>query len=393
MGPVGEATPANMAIGDSVRPCSARSCRVWVLSRAMAVGFFTAISLMIVISGSTPAAAQAMQGLLDRIDRLERDIRTLNIQLARGAAPASLESGENAVTVGGSEITGAAVARFDTRMTSIEADVRGVTGSVEELDFRIRTIEGQLDKIISDLNFRLSELEQGRSPSMNQGLAQGQTQGEIPGQEIMSVPSTGTVTQDVGQAGSGVLGTITESELQKMSSASQTTADTGGTQPAIQSTLPTQSVAGAQGVTAEPVGDAAAPEEVQKAGLTPKEQYTNAFGLLRQAKYEDAAVALQAFIAQNPDDPLTPNARYWLGETYYVRAEFVRAAEVFFEGYKLAPTAAKAPDTLLKLGMALGNLGKKAEACAAFGKLSEEFPNASGNVRTTLERERLRNGC
>jgi len=345
---------------------------------AMAVGLFTAMSLMIVVGSSTPVAAQELQALLNRIERLERDIRTLNIQLARGAAPATLESGEGVGATGGRELTGAAVAQFDARMTSIEQDVRATTGAMEEVDFRIRSIEGQLDKVISDIEFRLSELEQGRSSSMTQGQA---------------APSTAPVTQDVGQTASSVLGNITETELQKISSASQASINADGTQTAGQSTDQTQSVVGVQGVTAEPIGEAAVPEAVQEAGLTPKEQYTNAFGLLRQAKYDDAAVALQAFIAQNPDDQLTLNARYWLGETYYVRSEFVSAAEVFFEGYRLAPTAEKAPDTLLKLGMSLGNLNKKVEACAAFGKLDEEFPNASANVRQTLERERLRNGC
>ena len=127
--------------------------------------------------------------------------------------------------------------------------------------------------------------------------------------------------------------------------------------------------------------------------ISPQDQYTQAFGLLRQAKYDDAAIALQTFVNQHPGDPLAANARYWLGETFYVRSEFVRAAEVFFEGYRTAPDGPKAPDTLLKLGMALGNLDKKREACAAFTKLADEFPNASTNVRNTLERERLRNGC
>ncbi len=382
MGTVVDSSPAR-----AMTRGGARLNTVRLLGCAMAVGLFTAMSLMIVVGGSTPVAAQESQALLDRIERLERDIRTLNIQLARGAAPATLESGEGLVATGGQELTGAAVAQFDARMTSIEQDVRAATGAMEEVDFRIRTIEGRLDKIISDLEFRLSELEQGRSSSMTQGQ-------RVPsGQQLTLAPSTGPVTQDVGQTASSVLGTITETELQKISSASQATTNADGTQTVGQSTGQTQSVAGVQGVTAEPVGEAAMPEAVQEAALTPKEQYTNAFGLLRQAKYDDAALALQAFIAQNPDDQLTPNARYWLGETYYVRSEFVSAAEVFFEGYRLAPTAAKAPDTLLKLGMALGNLNKKVEACAAFGKLAEEFPNASANVRTTLERERLRNGC
>lgn len=355
---------------------------------------FLVFGVLIVMSlagfaGGNTASAQELQALLDRIERLERDIRTLNTQLSRGTAPAALESGEAGVTSGSSEMTGAAVARFDTRMTALEEDVRAATGAMEQVDYRIRTIEGQFEKIVSDMEFRLSELEQGRGQEISQGQAQGQVQGatgSLTGQEMTAVPSAAPVTQDVKQTESGFLGTITETELQNISGAAevvgQTDTGTDETQPATQSVT----TAPAEATLVEPTA-------VQATGPTPKEQYTNAFGLLRQAKYDEAAIALKAFIEQNPDDQLTPNARYWLGETYYVRSEFVSAAEAFFEGYKLAPTAAKAPDTLLKLGMALGNLDKKVEACAAFGKLADEFPNASANVRTTLERERLRNGC
>lgn len=348
------------------------------------------IGLLMIYTATTPVAAQDVQALLDRIERLERDIRTLNVQLARGdSSAATLVSGESAASGAGADLTGPAIARFDARMTSLEEDVRLATGTMEEMDHRIRTIESQLEKLVSDIDFRLSELEQGRTPSMSEGMSTGQTT-EM-GQQVTGVPAIAPVTQDVGQTADGVLGTITETELQQISS--EPRADESATVTGTVTSTATQSTAGVQSVTTETAVETLQPEAAQQAALTPKEQYTNAFGLLRQAKYDDAAVALQEFIDQHPDDKLTPNARYWLGETYYVRSEFVRAAEVFFEGYRLAPSASKAPDTLLKLGMALGNLNKKVEACAAFTKLADEFPNASASVRTALERERLRNGC
>jgi tol-pal system protein YbgF len=126
---------------------------------------------------------------------------------------------------------------------------------------------------------------------------------------------------------------------------------------------------------------------------TPKEQYSYAFGLLRQANYDKAEEALQAFLKVNGDDPLAGNARYWLGETYYVRGQYVQAAEVFLKGYRSDPKSPKAPDTLLKLGMSLTNLDKKREACAAFDKLEADFPDASASIKNTVAKERQRGGC
>ena len=46
------------------------------------------------------------------------------------------------------------------------------------------------------------------------------------------------------------------------------------------------------------------------------EQFNHAFGLVKQADYPAAETALKAFVAAHPNDPLAGNAQYWLGETY-----------------------------------------------------------------------------
>ena len=114
---------------------------------------------------------------------------------------------------------------------------------------------------------------------------------------------------------------------------------------------------------------------------------------MRQANYDKAELALQEFVKLHPKEKLTGNARYWLGETYYVRAAYVQAAEVFLEGYQADPKGPKAPDSLLKLGMSLAGLNKKREACAAFDKLTKDFPKISAGIRNTVKREKQKNSC
>ena len=126
---------------------------------------------------------------------------------------------------------------------------------------------------------------------------------------------------------------------------------------------------------------------------TPKEQYTYALNLLRQTNYDQAEIALTEFIAIQGKHPLTGNARYWLGETYYVRADYEQAAQTFFQGYQASPSNVKAPDMLLKLGMSLAQLKKKTEACATFNKLSQDFPRASSRINSAVARERKRADC
>ena len=93
-----------------------------------------------------------------------------------------------------------------------------------------------------------------------------------------------------------------------------------------------------------------------------------------------------AFVQRYPNDPLAGNAQYWLGETYYVRKDYENAATAFAEGYQKYPESGKAADNLLKLGMSLGNLGKKSEACSAFARLDRDFPTAPANVKDRVGR-------
>ena len=58
---------------------------------------------------------------------------------------------------------------------------------------------------------------------------------------------------------------------------------------------------------------AAASGGAASAAQSPKERYAQAYDLLRQGKYDQAEAGFSAFLAQNPQDPLAENARYWLG--------------------------------------------------------------------------------
>ena len=145
----------------------------------------------------------------------------------------------------------------------------------------------------------------------------------------------------------------------------------------------------------EPVPRAAPPAlepDVLPEG-TIEDQYRFAFLLLRDARYDDAEVALRAFLEAHGSDALAGNARYWLGETYYVRGYYQQAAVVFYEGYNGTPKGPTAADNLLKLGMSLARSDKKKEACATFGKLTKEFPDVHADIAKLVTRERQRTGC
>lgn len=139
--------------------------------------------------------------------------------------------------------------------------------------------------------------------------------------------------------------------------------------------------------TAPPTKTSALPPGSQK------EQYDHAKSLLRRANYDEAEKALREFVEAYPNGPLTGNALYWLGETYYVRGNFSRAAVRFADGYKRFPNHPKGPDNLLKLGMSLGKLKKTRAACASLGQIGRQYPNAAANIKRTAAAERKRMSC
>ncbi len=137
---------------------------------------------------------------------------------------------------------------------------------------------------------------------------------------------------------------------------------------------------------------AAAPP-VQGDSVREKALYDDAYGHLLRRDYGAAESAFQRFLASFPSSNLSGNAQYWLGETYYVRGKYNEAAKAFLDGYKKFGSGNKAPDSLLKLGMALQQLGEKDTACATFSELKSKFPKAPKHIKRRAASERKRAGC
>ena len=98
-------------------------------------------------------------------------------------------------------------------------------------------------------------------------------------------------------------------------------------------------------------------------------------------------------LSKFPNDKLAGNAQYWLGEVYYGKKDYQRAAVAFGKGYQNYKSSAKGPDNLLKLGMSMRELGKKEEAFAAFQNLPSEFPQAEESVKTKAAAQAKAAGC
>jgi tol-pal system protein YbgF len=301
------------------------------------------IALLATAHGAFAQQDSDMQSLLDRITRLERDMSAVRNQAYRG--------GDD----NGPPAAGPSAAGDEMRFEQLGDQMRELTGRLEEVRHDVSSLQTRMDKLANDVDIRLQALEHpGAAPAMNN-----------PPEEQQEPP-------------------------QAMTSPLPPRNLNGGPPPSRQGGFN-----GAPPPPPPPSQNAmAAPPD---AGLlpngTPQQQYDYAFGLLRDANYQAAEHALKDFVARYPNNRLSSNAQYWLGETFFVRGRYQAAAAAFAEGYQKYPKGPKAADDLLKLGSSLSMLNRKADACRSFAQLDHDFPIAAANLKAKEADEKRKAGC
>lgn len=128
-------------------------------------------------------------------------------------------------------------------------------------------------------------------------------------------------------------------------------------------------------------------------GVSPAALYDKAFSYLQTNDYANAQATFEDFIAKYPDHSLAANSQYWLGETFYAREQYDAAARAFATSFQKYPDGQKAPDTLLKLAMSLGQQDMKNEACLTLAELKKRFPNGPVSVMKKADEEKQSYGC
>lgn len=296
-----------------------------------------------------PCAAFAQQDADARLNRLENEIQTLSRAVFRDELPPP-EKMQDMSGAGGTNQAGQA--SLDLRLSQLEMEMATLTGKFEQQNFELRQLQERLEKTLADFDLRLTDAET-RSRGLPTATAQPRPvmQGfdtrlqATPSQEI-PVAMPDAPPADAAPV-SGQLGSLTQSPDGEFSAAGNTAADV----------------------------------------------YEQAFALLRDKNYDAAEKLFTDFLARYPGHDLAANAKYWLGETFYVRGNFERAARVFAEAYQLYPKGPKGPDNLLKLSLSLNGMGKKDDACLALTQLKQEYPAGAAPVLARADREWTNMGC
>lgn len=118
--------------------------------------------------------------------------------------------------------------------------------------------------------------------------------------------------------------------------------------------------------------------------------YRNALILFGRGRIDDSRAAFQQIFDADPGGDLADNALYWIGETWFVQGRYHDAIEIYRRLVAEYGTQNKAPDALLKTGLAYVKLGDLAMARSTLVSLTERYPYSTPAATARLELERIK---
>jgi tol-pal system protein YbgF len=107
-----------------------------------------------------------------------------------------------------------------------------------------------------------------------------------------------------------------------------------------------------------------------------KLEYERLLGLFGDGDLDGARQGFAVFLRDYGDSDLAPNARYWLGESYYSKKEYPQAIESYDRVELDFPRSEKAPAAILKKGYAYLAMNDRKRASLAFSQVLASYPRA-----------------
>ena len=131
------------------------------------------------------------------------------------------------------------------------------------------------------------------------------------------------------------------------------------------------------------------PKEAEPAPPEPKtrKEYERAYSAYQDGRYDEALALFKAFLETHPNDDLSDNAQYWIGEIYYDIDNFPEAILAFKEVVTRYPQGNKAPHALLKIGYAYSALDNPANARTFLKRVIKNYPFSEAEA---MAREKLK---
>ena len=292
---------------------------------------FHLVAMLLAASAAVPAAAQKGESAERRIERLEQQLRAVQRRVfPNGAEVAPEIDRQQPAGVLPGVPASSAVADLTARVDSLEAQLRELTGQIEQNGNRLRQVEEGVNRLRDSTGARLDLLERAGVPA---------------------------------------------SEPSRPSTSSSGTRPKPAPEPEDD----------------EPAA-APAPSATGEAGA--EAAYNAGFRLWESKRYTEAQKALEAAAKRYPKSKWASWASNLAGRAYLDGGKPATAAKTFLANYQANPKGERAADSLYFLGQALVALDKPADACKAYDELQDVYGSTMRDwIKSRLPAARTQAKC
>jgi len=281
------------------------------------------------------------------------------------------------------------------RINRLEEALRQANGRIEQLENAERRLEDQFQKFRQDVEYRFGERSGGVPASAPAAVISGApsvapSPAAAPPVTVIEAPVTARSRK------SDAFDPNAEPNAPGAPGAPQPLGTTAPSAPLVRAIppagAPLELGKGPTPPTPLPTGPTIVGSGVAMLDA-PKEQFNAALQAFQNGQYRQAEEGFKAFLAANADHRLTPDAIFYIGETYFQRSRAREAAEQYLKVTTSFARSSRAPESMVRLGQALAALGNNEQACATFAELGKRYPNATQSVKKLADREMAKDHC
>ena len=308
--------------------------------------FLLQILVIVFFANISFAQQDKMNELLDRLEKIQKDIQTLEKAVYS----------KNPTLSSDSVVVNEALTRQLAKISELEKQIQEMTSKFEENNYKVQQLSDRLNKVSNDNQFRLQQLENNKAIS-----------------EKISAPKEVIVEKAPVVVKKNENNILNSEEIDKE-----------------------QNVIEEKKVQSDNI-KLKEKDNKPKTKVLPKvsiaEQYKYATNIMKSGDFEKAEIAFKEFVDTHSKHELAGSAQFWYAETFYIRQLYDDAAAAFLEGYQKYPNSPKAPENLLKLGVTLAELGEIEQGCKMIVNLKKAYPKTDASILQKSSYEKKRFNC
>ena len=265
------------------------------------------------------------------------------------------------------------------RVNQLEAELRQANGRIEELENAEHRLETELQKFRQDVEFRFGDRSEGAPPAPDVA-------------EAPRAPASRPRRRGRGSRTRSIPTPIRTRPARRVRSGRRRRARRWcARRPAAAAGPPLE-----LGKARRPAPLASGPTIVGSGVAMldqPRDQFNAALQAFQAGQYPEAEAGFKAFLAANPSHRLSPDAIFYIGETYLQRSRPREAAEQYLKVTTDYSKSSRAPESMVRLGQTLAALGNNEQACATLTEFGKRYPAASASVKKLAEHESAKDHC